>query len=48
MIIPTKISVKFMLYSPYENKIYQAFEHEDVQCLFEDVAFIAYPYDLEH
>lgn len=48
MIIPTKVSAKFMLFNPYANKIYQQLQHEAVQCLFNDAVFIAYQYDLEY
>lgn len=48
MIIPTKISAKFMLFDPYANKIYQKLKHEATQCLFHDAVFISYQYDLEY
>lgn len=48
MIIPTKISAKFMLFNPYANKIYQKLKHEATQCLFHDAVFISYQYDLEY
>lgn len=48
MIIPTKISAKFMLFNPYANKIYQKLKHEATQCLLHDAAFISYQYDLEY
>lgn len=48
MITKTKISAKFMLYNPYGKKIYQKLEHDNVQCLFMDAAFIVYQYDLEY
>nr|DAN18658.1 MAG TPA: hypothetical protein [Bacteriophage sp.] len=48
MIIPAKISAKFMLFNQYTNKIYQKLKHEATQCLFHDAVFIAYQYDLEY
>ena len=48
MIIPTKISAKFMLFNPYTNKIYQKSKHDAIQCLFHNAVFISYQYDLEY